>query len=95
MNVSAYRLVATLHAVLDELPGATGLSIHASPRWTLVLITAGSDAAVRSLSAALGLGVPEIRGAAGRWWFCALAERHQGTLRVEVIGPHHAGVSPT
>ncbi|HWO18428.1 MAG TPA: hypothetical protein VNO30_06615 [Kofleriaceae bacterium] len=94
MNAQAHLLVATLRAVVAGLPGDTAASIHTSPRWTLVWITATSDEAVSSLGAALGLGAPEIRGAAGRWWFRATAERNQGALRVEVTGPHHTGVSP-
>lgn len=94
MTAQAHRLVATLRAVLAGLPGATAVSIHTSPHWTLVWITAASDDAVSSLGAALGLGAPEIRGTAGRWWLRATAERTQGVLRVEVTGPHHAGVSP-
>ena len=94
MNARAYELVATLRAVLATLPGATGISIHASTVWTLVWITAASDEAVCSLGEALGLSTPEVRAAAGRWWRRATAERGNGTLRVEVTGPHHTGLPP-
>ncbi len=94
MNAHAYHLVAMLRAVLAGLPGATGISIHASPVWTLVWITAASDEAVSSLGEALGLSTPEIRRTAGRWWRRATAERDHGGLRVEVTGPHHIGVPP-
>ncbi len=93
MNAHAYHLVVALRAVLAGLPGATGISIHASSVWTLVWITAASDEAVSSLGEALGLSTPEIRGTAGRWWHRATAER-DGRLRVEVTGPHHTGVPP-
>ena len=95
MNARAHDLTVTLRAILGTLPGATALSIHVSPAWTLVLITAASDEAVSTLSEALGLSVPEVRIAAGRWWCRATAERDAGMLRVEVAGPHHLGSPPS
>jgi hypothetical protein len=94
MNEHAHHLAVTLRAVLAALPGATAISIHASARWTFILITAASDEAVSSLGEALGLSTPEVRAAAGRWWRRATAERDHGALRIDVTGPHHLGSPP-
>lgn len=89
MNGRAFDLVAALRAHLATLPGATGFSIHASAVWTLVVITAESDEAVRELGVALELSAPEVRATAEHWWYRATAERDLGALRVDVIGPRH------
>lgn len=92
MNARGYSLVRGQRATLDTLPGATGISFHASERWTICLIAASSDAAVVGLGNQLGLGTVEVRTGAGRWWYCAMSE--QGAVRVEVFGPHHLGRPP-
>lgn len=94
MNAQAQYLVVMLRAVLATLPGAIAISIHASPTWTLALISAASDEAVGELARALGLGVPEVRIGSGRWWHRATAERDDEPLRVDVVGPHHLGAPP-
>ena len=95
MNVRAYQLIVRLRTLLGTLPGATAISIHASTAWTVVLIAAASDEAVRTLGETLGLGAPEVRISAGRWWCRAIAERNRGMLRIEVAGPHHMGAPPS
>lgn len=45
---------------LATLPGANAISVHASPIWTLVVITAESDEAVRALGVMLGLDMSEV-----------------------------------
>jgi hypothetical protein len=62
MNACAYDLVVELRAIFGTLPGATSIGLHASERWTLVLITTSSDEAVTALGAELGLGATEIAG---------------------------------
>ena len=94
MTTRAFYLAVRMRAVLDTLPGAITLSLHASTAWTLLLITAATDEAVFTLAAALELGAPEVQGAAGRWWCRATAEYHGGALRVVVAGPHHSGAPP-
>lgn len=95
MNAQAHHLVMMLRAILAGLPGSIAISIHASPTWTLVLISAASDEAVAELADTLGLGAPEARLAIGRWWYRAIAEREGGTLRIAVVGPHHRGSWPS
>lgn len=92
MNARGYGLVRSQRATLDTLPGATGISFHASETWAIVLITAASDEAVVGLGNELGLGTVEVRTGAGRWWRRAMSE--QGAVRVEVFGPHHLGPPP-
>ena len=94
MNARASELAVALRAVLVTLPGASAISLHASEIWTLVVITAESDEAVRALGAALGLGAPEIRKTAERWWLRAAAEHDLGALRVAVLGPRHRNPPP-
>jgi hypothetical protein len=92
VNARGYRLVGKQRATLATLPGATGISLHASGTWTIVLIAASSDEAVVRLGNELGLGTVEVRTVAGRWWCRAMSE--QGAVRVEVFGPHHLGPPP-
>lgn len=94
MNARASELVVTLRALLGTLPGANAMSLHASKIWTLVVITAESDEAVRALGATLGLGAPQIRKTAEHWWLRAAAERDLGALRVTVLGPRHRNPPP-
>jgi hypothetical protein len=94
MNAYAFDLAVMLRAILATLPGATAISIHASTAWTLVLITAASDEAVDTLGETLGLEAPEVRIGVGRWWRRATTEHDGGTLRVDVVGPHHLGAPP-
>ena|SRR5215218_3621438 len=94
MNARAFDLVAALRALLVTLPGANAISLHASKIWTLVVITAESDEAVRALGATLGLGTPAIRKTAEHWWLRAAAERDLGALRVAVLGPRHRNPPP-
>jgi hypothetical protein len=92
VNARGKSLVRRQRATLDTLPGATGISFHASETWTIVLIAASSDEAVVGLGNELGLGTVEVRTGAGRWWCRAMSE--QGAVRVEVFGPHHLGPPP-
>jgi hypothetical protein len=95
MTAQADHLVVMLRAILATLPDAIAINIHASPIWTLVLISADSDEAVRELADALGLGAPEARIGIGRWWYRATTERDDGTLRIVVVGRHHLGAWPS
>ena len=92
MNARGYSLVRRQRATLDTLPGATGISFHATETWTIVLIAASSDEAMVRLGNELGLGTVEVRTGAGRWWRRAMSE--QGAVRIEVFGPHHLGPPP-
>ena len=94
MNAQAHHLVVMLRAILASLPGSIAISIHASPTWTFVLISAVSDEAVGELADALGLGAPEARLGIDRWWYRATAERDGETLRIAIVGPHHRGSWP-
>ena len=94
MNARAYRLAVRLRAILDTLPGATSIGLHAMEAWTLVLITASSDEAVIALSEELGLGAAEVTTTARRWRRRASSERDHGALRVVVAGPDHMGLPP-
>jgi hypothetical protein len=94
MNDRAYDLTVTLRAILGTLPGATSISLHAFGGWAIVLITASSDEVVTTLGEELGLGASEVKRANGRWWRRVASEREQGSLRVEVAGPHHMGPPP-
>jgi hypothetical protein len=94
MNARASALVAALRALLATLPGASAISLHVSELWTLVVITAESDEAVRALGAMLELGAPAIRTTAEHWWLRAAAERDLGALRVTVLGPRHRNPPP-
>jgi hypothetical protein len=95
MNAQADHLVVMLRAILAGLPGSIAISIHASPIWTLVVIDAVSDEAVRELADALELGAPEARLGLGRWWYRATAESDDETLRITVVGPPHRGSWPS
>lgn len=91
MNARVYQIVSALRVLLDTLPDATSIGLHAMETWTLVLITVVSDEAVRVLGAALELGAVELRRSDTRWWYCATAEYEGGALRVTVTGPPHKG----
>jgi hypothetical protein len=94
MNARASKFVTALRALLATLPGANALSLHASERWTFVVITVDTDEAVRALGAALELEPPELRATAEHWWRRATAERDHGALRIDVIGPRHRPPAP-
>jgi len=94
MNARAFELVAALRAQLATLPGTSALSVHVSPRWTFVAITVDTDDAVRALGTELGLEPPTVRKTPVVWWRRATAERDQGRLRVDVIGPRHPHPAP-
>lgn len=94
MNARALELVAALRAQLATLPGISALSVHVSPRWTFVAITVGTDDAVRTLGATLRLEAPTIRKTPEFWWRRATAERNDGALRVDVIGPRQRHPAP-
>lgn len=94
MNTRAHDLVVTLRGTLGMLPGATAISFHTFSTWTYSLIFVSTDTAVRALGHDLGLGAPEIRPTQTAWWYRAMSEPGRGEVRVEVVGPHHAGPPP-
>jgi hypothetical protein len=99
--MNALDLVAALHGILGELVGASGVSIHAMKAWTVVLVTAVTDDSARALGAVLGLGAPKYRTATDhrtgtqRCWVFASTDLDRGAVRVQVVGPSHAGPPPS
>lgn len=92
--MNALDVVAACHGILGALVGATGVSFHAIGTWTIVLVSAATNAAAHTLSASLELGTPKVQSHDGQWWLRAAADFNRGAVRVEVIGPHHAGPPP-
>lgn len=99
--MNAFDLVAALHGILGALVGASAVSIHAMRAWTVVLVTAATDDGARALGAMLGLGAPKYRTATDhrtgteRCWLLATADLDRGAVRVQVVGPSHAGPPPS
>jgi hypothetical protein len=94
LNTRADDLEVALRGILGMLPGADSISIHIFRAWAYILITASTEAAVRTLGHDLDLGAPEIRAAQRTWWLRAMSELRRGTLRIEVVGPHHQWPPP-
>jgi hypothetical protein len=98
MNQRAHALSVILHSVLRAilrlLPGATSIRIQASEAWAMFVITTASDQAVVALGQDLGLGASVIKSNEGRWWRYATSIFNGGSVRFELIGPHHMGSPP-
>lgn len=97
--MNALDLLAALHGILGALVGASGISISVMSTWAIVLVTAASDEATRTLGAMLDLREPVVRSVTdedgnARWWLLATADPVGTNARVQVVGPHHPGPAP-